>query len=86
MREHSAQITKYGLKREDVTTVTQRPSLTGSSARSCPVVSNKRRRSSTVESRGTEGSIGPDPYSIWAPDHMEAYDPENPSIDHGLGG
>ena len=81
-REHAAQIVKYRLKREDVTTVTQRPFLTESSARSRPLVSNKRR-SSSVESRETEGSIGPDPdFSISAPDHTEAYDQEN----HGLGG
>ena len=87
LREHAAQIGKYGLKREDVTTASQRPSVTGSSARSRPVVSNKRRRSSSVESRETEGSIGPDPdFSISAPDNTEAYDPENPSINHGSGG
>ena len=59
-REHAAQIAKYRLKREGVTTVSQRPSVTGSSARSRPVVLNKRR-SSSAESRETEGSIGPDP-------------------------
>ena len=73
-REHAVQIAKYRLKREDVTTVSQRPSVTGSSARSRPVVSNNRR-SSSAESRETEGSIGPDPdFSISAPDNTEAYD------------